>query len=112
MSGHKEAIERYGGKVMNQQANSFERLQLLQERTEIFDIQQELTYDEAIRLASFDLHLAENAQAFVEKIEGVYDFNLSDEHDIPIDQWWWHLDKLALGHLDFGIFVKEGNYNL
>ncbi|MBA2174219.1 hypothetical protein H0266_04800 [Halobacillus locisalis] len=109
MSVHKETLEKYGDKLMNQGANSFEQLQLLQERTEIFDIQQELTFDEAITLASIDLYLAENAQTIVDKIEGVYDFSLSDKNEIPIEQWWWHLDKLSLGHLDFGIFVKEGH---
>ncbi|MCA0969296.1 hypothetical protein LCM20_01675 [Halobacillus litoralis] len=106
MNAIREMIDQYGENVKNAELSSFECLNMLQDRTEIFKRRDELTKVEQIHLAKVDLQFVEQVDAFLEKIEEVYDFTLSDEHEIPAEQWWWHLNKLSMGHLDFGIFVQ------
>jgi hypothetical protein len=39
------------------------------------------------------------AEEIAKHIGSVYDFSLSDTNGIPLEQWWWHLDKVAKGKL-------------
>lgn len=59
-------------------------------------------------LGEYDLKLIANAKDMVEHISEVYDFTLSDKNDIPHEQWWWHLDKIAKGNMNFGVASEKG----
>lgn len=45
---------------------------------------------------SYDVQLTKNAKKMSEHIAEVYDFSLSEE---PLDKWWWHLDRVAIGEI-------------
>lgn len=55
------------------------------------------------------MKLIENVDQMVGHISKVYDFKSSDVSEIPFDQWWWHLDKIAKGTMNFGISAEKGN---
>ena len=42
------------------------------------------------------MQLIKNAKKMSEHIGEIYDFSNSDE---PIEQWWWHLDKIISGEI-------------
>ncbi len=108
MSEYKQDILQYGDDVNDLDCSAFESLRTLHDRTTLHEIHDELDFDEKILLGQFDLKLIENAEEMVKQIGKVYDFSLSDKNNIPHDQWWWHLDKIARGQLNFGVSSDMG----
>ena len=74
-------------------------LRMLHDRSKLEAVKHELDMDEKILLAMYDLILLKKAKEMAEHISSVYDFSLSDKNRIPLEQWWWHLDKVAKGAL-------------
>ncbi|WP_407270101.1 hypothetical protein [Radiobacillus sp. PE A8.2] len=107
MSKYKQDIINYGNDVIDLKCSPFESLRMLHDRSDLYKIQGELYYEEKVLLARYDLKLIENAQKMVEQISKVYDFDQSN--DIPSEQWWWHLDKIANGMMSFGVSSEIGN---
>jgi hypothetical protein len=103
MSQYKQVILNYGEDVNDFDCSPFEHLRMLHDRTHIKSIEFDLDYNEKIQLYIFDLNLIRKASDMVEHISKVYDFKLSDKNNIPLDQWWWHLDKIAKGKLILNI---------
>ncbi|OIJ09343.1 hypothetical protein BKP35_16880 [Anaerobacillus arseniciselenatis] len=108
MSIYKQDILNYGEDVNDLENSPFESLRMLHDRTKIQMVLEELDFDEKVLLGRYDLKLIENANRMVEHISNVYDFELSDENNIPHEQWWWHLDKIARGNLNFGVSSELG----
>ena len=54
----------------------------------------------------YDLRLLENVETMGDHIKKVYDFSNSVE---PLEEWWWHLDKVLTGELEIelGLSPKD-----
>ncbi|TGB04950.1 hypothetical protein [Halobacillus salinus] len=107
MDSNRDLVMYYGKQLNVTDIDPELALQLLQHRTELFRQQDKLDLEDFLRLSSFDMSLIDRSEEFVEQIEKVYDFTASDEQEIPPEQWWWHLNKISLGHLDFSILLEE-----
>jgi hypothetical protein len=108
MSEYKQDILNYEDDVHDLESSPFESLRMLHDRTKIHEVHDLLGFDEKVLLGYYDLKLIENVDDMVEHIGKVYDFKLSDVNNIPYEQWWWHLDKIAEGSMDFGISTEKG----
>ncbi|MFD2212321.1 hypothetical protein [Metabacillus endolithicus] len=106
MSEYKGDIRNYGDDVSDLEVSPFEHLRMLYDRTELHKVQDKLNYEDKVQLAYYDVILLQNAEKMVENISKVYDFNQSTE--IPLEQWWWHLDKMIKGDINFGISSEMG----
>lgn len=73
---------------------------MLHDRSELHSVYSELTFQEKLELARYDLQLIQNAKKMVQHIYKAYDFSLSEQSR---DEWWWHLDKIAEENLSFGV---------
>jgi hypothetical protein len=98
MSIHNSSIEIYGKGVNDFEISPFESVDMLHRRSKLESLIQELSHDERIKLLSYDMQLIKNAKRMSKHIGEIYDFSLSDE---PLNQWWWHLDKIATGKISF-----------
>ncbi|WP_106495820.1 hypothetical protein [Lentibacillus sp. Marseille-P4043] len=108
MSKYKQDILNYGDDVNDLDSSPFESLRMLHDRTNIYEVQSKLDFEEKILLGYYDLKLIENAKEMVNHLRNVYDFKLSEENNIPNEQWWWHLDKIAEGMVNFGVSTDKG----
>ncbi|MBU9720279.1 MULTISPECIES: hypothetical protein [Bacillaceae] len=109
MSEFKQDILNYGNDVIDVDSSPFESLRMLHDRSRIHTIQDQLDFNEKVLLGEYDLKLISNAKDIVEHMSEVYDFSLSDKNGIPHEQWWWHLDKIAKGNMNFGVSSEKGN---
>lgn len=57
------------------------------------------------KLETNDLKLLSNSQEMFEHIRKVYDFSTSTE---PLEEWWWHLDKLLKGEIVLNAVPVQG----
>lgn len=101
VSQYKQFILNYGDDVCDLESSPFESLRMLYDRTDLYKVQDELDFDEKVLLGIFDLKLIENAEKMVEHISQIYNFDYSS--NIPYEQWWWHLDKIANGIMSFSV---------
>lgn len=60
----------------------------------------QLTFQEKLELAKYNLQLIQNAKKMVEHMSRACDFNTSKK---PREEWWWHLDQIAEENLPFGV---------
>ena len=74
----------------------FETLNALYLRSNLQKEVHNLTNQEKLNLYQHDLYLLNHAEKFKKHLENVYNFSDSDE---PIEQWWWHLDKIISGEI-------------
>lgn len=79
--------------------SAYEHLQTLHDRSRLENVKHNLDLDGKIILAMYDLILLKKAKEMAEQISSVYDFSLSDKNQIPLEHWWWHLDKVGKGIL-------------
>lgn len=91
-------IEEYGKDVNNLEVSADELLLMLKGRERLENEIQNLSIDERHKLIGYDLQLIKNAKRMSEQIGLVYDFSVSKE---PVSKWWWHLDKVANGEIEF-----------
>lgn len=91
------SIEIYGNCVDNFEVSPFESINMLH-RSDLERVSLEFSYEERMKLLSYDMKLVENSEKMSKQIGEVYDFALSKE---PLSQWWWHLDKVANGKIAF-----------
>lgn len=99
MSQYKQDVLNFGDDVNDLDYSAYEHLRMLHDRTNLENVKHKLDMDEKIILAMYDLILLKKAEEMAEHIASVYDFSLSDKNGIPLEQWWWHLDKVAKGTL-------------
>ncbi|WP_284036979.1 hypothetical protein [Neobacillus sp. 114] len=82
----------------------FETIDMLHRRSRLYKDSSKMTQQERFLLMRYDLKLLENVERMVEHIGKVYDFFLSAE---PLEEWWWHLDKVASGELEVEIGLRQ-----
>ncbi|WP_423800704.1 hypothetical protein [Neobacillus sp. SAB-20_R2A] len=97
-------IEYYGEDVTDFEVSPFETIDMLHRRSRLYKGSSNMTQQERILLMKYDLKLLENVERMVEHLGKVYDFSLSAE---PLEEWWWHLNKVASGELEIGIGLKQ-----
>lgn len=91
---HLRLINLYSQGTEDFDTSPFEALEMLQIRSELHNVT--LTKEEQKLLAANDMKLLSNVEKMVEHISEVYDFSTSNE---PLDEWWWHLDRLLKGEI-------------
>ncbi|MCM3667277.1 hypothetical protein M3204_23145 [Mesobacillus subterraneus] len=99
MSKNKQEVMNYGEDVNDIDYSAYEHLRMLHDRTNLENVKHELDKGEKILLTMYGLILLKKAEELAEHISSVYDFSLSDKNGITLEQWWWHLDKVAHGKL-------------
>lgn len=87
-------IRSFGDSTNDFDTSPFEALEMLHIRSHLHKLA--LTKEEQKALAANDLKLLSNSQEMFEHIRKVYDFSTSTE---PLEEWWWHLDKLLKGEI-------------
>ncbi|MFA9559936.1 hypothetical protein ACERII_21730 [Evansella sp. AB-rgal1] len=106
MSQYKQEVLNYGEDVRDLDCSPYEQLRMLHDRTEIQKKIGKLDNYEISLLHMYDLMLLNNVDEMLKHISKVYDFQLSTKNNIPLDYWWWHLDKIAEGSLIVGSDVS------
>lgn len=99
-------IEYYGEDVTDIEVSPFETIDMLHRRSRLNKESSKMSLQERILLMKYDLKLLENVEEMVKHIGEIYDFSLSAE---PLDEWWWHLDKVASGELEVEIGLRQKN---
>jgi hypothetical protein len=99
-------IEIYGEEVTDVEVSPFESIDMLHLRSRLNKDSHKMTLKERILLMKFDLRLLENVDKMVEHIGETYDFSNSIE---PLEEWWWHLDKVASNELEVEIGISPKN---
>lgn len=97
-------IEQYGQDVNDFEVSPFETIDTLHLRSRLDKASHYMFLNERILLMKYDLDLLENVDQMVQHISNVYDFSNSKE---PLEEWWWHLDKVASGELEVEIGLKS-----
>lgn len=97
MSARMKLIENYGISI-DFDISPFEAMDMLHQRSNLEKVIEELTHEEMIKLLNYDIKLINNAKKMTEHISEIYNFSTSAE---PLNYWWWHLDKVADGSINF-----------
>ncbi|PGP14502.1 hypothetical protein COA01_29500 [Bacillus cereus] len=101
---YKEDIRIYGEMISNTELSPFETLEALHIRSELQEQFSNLTKEEKIALISYDVKLLGNAEKMIKHIGQVYNFAKSTE---PIQEWWWHLNKVVDGTFQISVHVEN-----
>jgi hypothetical protein len=96
-------IESYGEEVADFEVSPFESIDMLHLRSRLHKHSHEMTLKERILLIRYDLRLLENVDKMARHIGEIYDFSHSKE---PLEEWWWHLDKVASNELEVEIGIS------
>ncbi|MCA1064832.1 hypothetical protein QTG56_24810 (plasmid) [Rossellomorea sp. AcN35-11] len=109
MSEFKQDILNYGDDIkdIDAELSSFEYLRMLYDRTEIENIIDKLDKEEKYHLFMYDFMMLKSIDKVYSHVSKVYDFSKSDDKNIPLNQWWWHLDKLAKGELSVAVTSEK-----
>jgi hypothetical protein len=86
----KKKIDFYGNDLQDFEISPFEMVQTLHVRTKFYRYHDELTSDEKLLLKKYDKLLLDNVKKFYDHMKRIYNFS----NDKPMEQWWWHLDKI------------------
>ncbi|MGN5650970.1 hypothetical protein [Bacillus sp. Brlt_9] len=92
-----DAIKVYGEDIQDFDMSPFELVETLQWRSHIVKVYDRLSIEEKEQLALYDLILLSNAKKTYEHLRGGYNFPANK----PIEEWWWHLDKVTTGGIVF-----------
>lgn len=87
----KQEIEFYGEDLQDVKLSPFEMIETFHKRTLLHHHYHELTVEEKGLLKEKDQFLLKTANRIYEHLKKVYDFH----HDKPLEEWWWHLDKVV-----------------
>jgi len=98
LSEYTAKIKSYGMGVNDFKTSPFEALNMLHTRSYLEKVLPELSNEEKIQLYFYDMNLIFNAKKMIEHVKEIYDFSQSKE---PLNEWWWHLDKVADGKIPF-----------
>jgi hypothetical protein len=99
-------IEQYGQDVADFEGSPFETINMLHFRSRLNKESHHMTVKERTLLMKYDIELLENVDDMVKHLQKVYDFSKSTE---PQEEWWWHLDQVALGELEVEIGPSTRN---
>lgn len=89
-------IQAYEVDVQYPDVSGMEHLDMLMNRSEIANIEPQLTVMQRVRVYQADKRLLEQANLFFEAIHRVADIvQWRREEDVSPSQWWWYLDVLT-----------------
>lgn len=100
----------YGQDVTDFEVSPFETIDMLHRRSRLNKESPNMTLKERMLLMKYDLRLLENVDRMVQHVEKIYDFANSKE---PLEEWWWHLNKVASGTLKWKLdqVIKIKHYS-
>ncbi|MCQ6274687.1 hypothetical protein JMM81_06830 [Bacillus sp. V3B] len=87
----KQEIEFYGEDLQDFEMSPFEMIETFHRRTLLHHHYHELTAEEKALLKEKDQFLLKAATKVYEHLKKIYDF----ENTKPLEEWWWHLDKVV-----------------
>ena len=88
--------------------SGFEYIEMLYNRSEIAQIENDLSDAQKARLAQADQRLLRDAHLFYAAIQSIANLKRWREQDNrPAEQWWWYLDVLAAAPLAAPQLVAE-----
>ena len=99
----KREIEFYGEDLQDFEMSPFEMIETFHRRTLLHDHYNELTTTEKALLKEIDQLLLKTANKIYEHLKNIYDF----QNDKPLEEWWWHLDKVVNHQLS--VDLDQGN---
>ena len=100
MTKYEKEIRNYGLGIDDFEVSPFESVNMLHTRSRLEKVVHDLTNEEKIKLYAYDMVLIQNAKKMSEYISEIYNFSNSKE---PLTEWWWHLDKVAIGQISFNL---------
>lgn len=101
---HEEDIRIYGEVINDTELSPFETIEVLHIRSELHEQYSNLSSEEKRTLFSYDLKLLENTDKMFKHIQKAYNFSKSTK---PIQEWWWHLDKIVTGKIQISFRVED-----
>jgi hypothetical protein len=95
MLDYERLIAAYEVDVRFSDVSGMEHMQMLLTRSEIAQVEHELTVEQQIRLAEADKVLLQQARRFYRAIQGIANLDEWRCHEeVPPSHWWWYLDVL------------------
>ncbi|MFP3726989.1 hypothetical protein U8V72_17580 [Priestia filamentosa] len=94
--------EGYEDSMLDFELSPFEALEGLHIRTNLHEDYLQLTLPEKMRLQYADLRVIHSVKDVYKHVRQIYDFSLSTE---PLEQWWWHLDKVCSDRLEVSFLL-------
>ncbi|MED2737076.1 hypothetical protein [Bacillus toyonensis] len=101
-----DEIKEYGEDIQDFEVSPFEMVETLQWRSHIVRVYDQLSIEEKEQLALYDLVLLSNAKKTYEYLRGGYNFPANK----PIEEWWWHLDKVITGGIVFSASETNSSF--
>lgn len=103
----KQSLHIYGLGIANFETSPFEAVDILHRRSSLERQLSKFDLMDLEQLQKFDQKLFDNAQKMYNHICVIYDFTNSNE---PIEEWWWHLDKVV--HQELIVDVENKSVKL
>lgn len=95
MKKKKELLDEYSIGVLHPEVSGFEILELLDLRTQIAQIEPELTKKEQDKIEESDSIFLKNVNRFYENLSQVGDLSkMRKRRGVSPSHWWWYLEKL------------------
>lgn len=94
-----DLIRDYGLSVNNFHVSPYESVNMFDIRDILLENEEELTDKQKQLLKSHDEFLLFNASKMFRYIQESKAYNFEYSKEVPLEQWWWHLDKIAKGSL-------------
>lgn len=102
-----ELIHDYEVDVEFPDVSGIEHLDMLLARSEIAEIEHDLTEEQRQRVYNADKLLVEYAQQFYESIQRIASLEQwRQHHKAKVTHWWWYLDVIAQVTGTFDISIK------
>ncbi|NOZ71535.1 MAG: hypothetical protein GXP38_06435 [Chloroflexi bacterium] len=96
MKDIKGLLSAYEVDVRFPDVSGMEQLNMLQIRSELARLENELSREQREQLATADKILLRQADQFFESIQGIADLERwRREEKVPPEHWWWYLDVIA-----------------
>lgn len=96
MEEKKELLDQYSIGVLHPEVSGFEILELLDLRTQVAQLESELTKKEEEKLEESDSTFLKNANRFYENLSQVGNLSkMRKQRGVLPSHWWWYLEKLV-----------------
>ena len=104
-----EEINQYRQDIEDLDLSPFETLETLHFRSDLKNNYHLLNAEEKQELAKCDIKMIHNAEQILKHLNTIYDSSTSQH---PIEDWWWHLDKLVNGEISLTAIPLENDMAL
>ena len=107
MINYNELIEDYVVDVEFPDVSGIEQLEMLLTRSEIADVEYDLTNEQRERVYKADKRLLEQVSLFYQAIQNISSLrHWREQHNAKIRHWWWYLDVIAQLNMAFKLSVE------